>query len=186
MRSKFISFSVIAGLLIAIYIMERRPSTPSAPSFGPAVQVDRLLSAPSEYPTASDPKLVGTYNPNTYSGAGYFYDEALEYRVWMHPECGAADIRDGDDYYAAFAQYERAAEFAEKTKGTEMPLVLVRQREWITEPSAGRYIPERGERITEWQVKWLLEGSHREANSILEFLKHPRPAREEPEDETCR
>lgn len=79
--------------------------------------------AKSAYPTAVDPKRVGTYPSETKSGAGYFYDDVLEYRVWFYPE------GEHDDKYAAFAQYEPAESFSKTTKGAEEPLVLVRQKE---------------------------------------------------------
>lgn len=60
-----------------------------------------------------------------------------------------------------------------KRGGAEEPLVLVRQREWINEPEPGHYVPEKGERITEWQVRWLKDDK-RTAGSIEEFMKHPR------------
>ena len=149
-------------------------------------EVDRKISIPSKFPVAADPVKVGVYEADTKSGAGYFYDDVLEYRVWLHPECGAARVRDGNDYYAAFAQFERAEEFSKKTKGAEIPLVLIRQREWIDEPSPRKYEPKSGERITEWRIEWLKD-SHREADTIAKFLKHPREIREAPPDEPdCR
>jgi hypothetical protein len=79
------------------------------------------------------------------------------------------------DYYVAFAQYEKAVELSKSKKGAEEPLVLVRQNEWINEPKPGHYVPEKGNRITEWQIKWLY-GSKRTPVSISEFMKHPVPA----------
>ena len=38
----------------------------------------------------------------TKSGGGYFYDEVLEYRVWVHPERGGPDHHEGEDYFHAF------------------------------------------------------------------------------------
>ena len=114
----------------------------------------------------------GTYAGTTKSGAGYFYDEVLEYRVWQHPERGAPDLASGDDYFAAFAQYERAAEYAKSSPGAEEPLVLVRQIESINEPTPGEFQAVREERVTEWQVGWL-DGSKRGPNSIEEFLRNP-------------
>ena len=112
----------------------------------------------------------------THSGAGYFYDDVLEYRVWLHPERGAPRRNGDDDYFVAFAQFERAEAFSRRNPGAEVPLVLVRQREWIDEPEPGHYVAKKEERLTEWQVRWL-EGSKRTASSIAEFLKHPRPSR---------
>jgi len=36
-----------------------------------------------------NPNKVGTYPALAKSGAGYFYDEILEYRVWIHPADGS-------------------------------------------------------------------------------------------------
>ena len=133
--------------------------------------IDRAVSA-SAYPTAVNPKAVGSYPGSTKSGAGYFYDEVLEYRVWLHPERGAEPLAGDADYFAAFAQFESAEAFARSTPGAESePLVLVRQLEWINEPQPGRFEVERGERITEWRVEWL--DSKRGPTSISDFLANP-------------
>jgi putative acetyltransferase len=99
------------------------------------------------------------------SGAGYFYDDVLEYRVWIHPKAG------GDDYYRAFASYEPALEFSKTAVGAEEPLVLVRQRKWVNEPEPGKFEPRSDERITEWQTVWLSQNTKRTADSIERFLK---------------
>jgi hypothetical protein len=138
-----------------------------------AIRADRRIIGNSKYPLAIDPSRVGAYSPETKSGAGYFYDEVLEYRVWLHPERGAAPLNGSNDYFVAFAQYEPAEEFSKKTAGAEIPLALVRQLEWIDEPKQGEYIPRKGERLTEWQVEWL-KTDKRTETSIEEFLKHPR------------
>src|SRR5438045_1271580 len=67
----------------------------------------------------------------------------------------------------------RRNNFRSRAAGAESPIVLVRQLEWISEPEHGYFIPEKEERITEWQVQWLA-GNKRGPNSIQEFLKHPR------------
>jgi len=126
-------------------------------------------SFPSQYPIAVDIDKVGKYPVLVKSGGGYFYDEVLEYRVWVHPERGGEDLYDGNDYYLAFVTYEEALESSRATEGAELPLVLVLQREWIDEPEPGVYIAMDEERITEWQVQWL-EGNKREADSIIEFI----------------
>jgi putative acetyltransferase len=92
----------------------------------------------------------------------------------MHPEKGAVPRNGENDYMAAFAQYEVAMAFSKQTRGAEPPLVLVRQREWIDEPEPGKYIPEKGERITEWNIEWLKDDKLN-ADSISEFMKHPKP-----------
>lgn len=121
-----------------------------------------LQQRASSHPVAVDASKVGTYPALTKSGAGFFYDEVLEYRVWIQP--------DGDDYFRAFATYEEAKDFAQHTKGAEDPLVLVLQHEHVDEPKPGVYEHIKGDRITEWQVEWL-EKSKRGQNSIPEFLR---------------
>ena len=135
------------------------------------VRADRQIVGSSAYPVAVDPNHVGNYHPNEASGGGYFYDEVLEYRVWI--ETGATQINNGNDYFVAFAQYETANRFSKSTPDAEPPLVLVRQLEWIDEPERGHFIPKKEERIAEWQVGWL-QGHKRTPNSIEEFMKHPR------------
>ena len=128
------------------------------------------MSEPDMFPPAVDPEKVGTYPALTKSGGGYFYDDVLEYRVWCHPEAGAPDEGDGEDYYFAFATYEDALVFSKSTPGAEEPLVLVRQREHVDEPEPGTFVHVRDERITEWRVEWLAT-SKREATSIPEMLR---------------
>jgi hypothetical protein len=140
-----------------------------------AAHVDRSVSGPSKFPIAVDPAHVGTFPGSTKSGAGYFYDEVLEYRVWLHPEHGARRLAGDFDYYAAFARYETALDYSSHTDGAEEPLVLVRQRESVNEPTPGNFVWDKAERLTEWQVRWL-EGSHREPSSISDFLaQHAQP-----------
>ena len=107
------------------------------------------------YPAVLDPLKVGTYPASAKSGGGYVWDEVLEYRVWCHPERGAEDLDDGNDYYYPFASYEEALAFAEETAGAEEPLALVLQREFIDEPEPGVFVHVRRERITEWAVAFL-------------------------------
>jgi hypothetical protein len=123
----------------------------------------------SQYPTAINPEMVGEYDLFCHSGAGYFYDEVLEYRVWCHPERGAPDEFDGDDYCNAFETYEEALAFSQSTNGAEKPLVLIRQLESINEPQPAVFEHFKVKRITEWQVEWL-EGTKRESDSIANFL----------------
>ncbi len=124
----------------------------------------------SQYPIAYKPKKVGKYPAFVKSGGGYFFDEVLEYRVWIHPEAGGEDLCDGDDYFYSFVTYEEALEFSKKTKGVEEPLVLILQREHVDEPEPNKFIHIKGKRIAEWQVQWL-ENSKRNKDSIPNFLK---------------
>lgn len=128
-----------------------------------------LGSGKSLYPIAVDPKKVAHYGRNASSGGGFFYDDVLEYRVWGHPYAGAPGITNGDDYLCAFPTFEAAYEFSLE-KGFEEPLVLVRQLEWINEPSPGKYVHMKTERITEWCVEWLKDHK-RKPWSIPNFIK---------------
>jgi hypothetical protein len=116
----------------------------------------------SSYPVAVDLSKVGKYPALAKSGAGYVYDDVLEYRVWVH--------QNGDDYYHAFATYEEAKIFSDKTERAEEPLVLVLQHEHINEPEPGKYEHVKGDRITEWRVEWL-KGSKRGPDTIANFLR---------------
>ena len=69
------------------------------------------------YPDAIDPEMVGEYDAACFSGGGYFYDHVLEYRVWCHPERGAEDIYQGDDYFYAFATFAEALAYSQQTAG---------------------------------------------------------------------
>lgn len=124
----------------------------------------------SKYPSAIKPELVGEYPAYAKSGAGYFFDEVLEFRVWCHPERGAPDEFEGEDYYYAFENYEEALAFSNELEGAEEPLVLIRQLEWINEPNPGEFIHERGERIAEWRPEWLDRGA-RKPGQIEEFIR---------------
>ena len=130
-----------------------------------------------KYPAVIDPEKVGQYDEEAYAGGGYFFDEVLEYRVWCYPDANALDA-DGyplnvtNEYYRAFATFEQALAFASETPDSRAPVALVRQLEWIDQPSRGVYIRNKGERITEWQAEWLARGV-RTANDISDFLlKH--------------
>lgn len=123
----------------------------------------------NQYPNAVDPDLVGTYPALTKSGGGYVWDEVLEYRVWCHPERGAPDLFDGNDYFEAFATYPDALEFSSETEGAEEPLALIRQDEYIDEPEPGRYLHVREVRITEWPVEFL-NRPRRTSKTIPDFL----------------
>ena len=126
------------------------------------------------FPPAVDPEKVGQYPALAKSGAGHFFDEVLEYRVWCHPEDGAPDEYEGEDYYYAFSTYEEALAFSQATSGAEEPLALVRQLEWIDEPQDGVYVHERGERVTEWCVEWLEQGSRKpgEIEALIQGQKN--------------
>ncbi len=129
-----------------------------------ALPPDRTVVASSQHPVAVDPSLVGSYSALSKSGGGYFYDDVLEYRVWIHPKGG------GDDHYRAFASFEPALQFSKSTPGAEEPLVLVRQLKWVNEPKTGQFEPRSDTRITEWQIAWL-SGHKRAEDSIARFLQ---------------
>jgi len=131
------------------------------------------MNVPS-YPDAADATLVGTYPAIAKTGGGFVWDEVLEYRVWCHPERGAPDNEDGNDYYLAFATYAEAEAFFQSTKGTEEPLALIRQIEYIDEPEAGEYHHVKDQRIAEWPVEFLCR-PRRTRNTIPDFLSPNAP-----------
>jgi len=129
----------------------------------------------SKYPEVKNKDLVGTYSAAGYSGGGYVWDEVLEYRVWCHPPAGAPDIMEGDDYYYVFDSYEEALDFSQENPGTEVPLALIEQEEYIDEPEPGKYVHIKEKRITEWPVEFLSRPK-RKANTIPDFFSPDAPA----------
>jgi len=126
------------------------------------------------YPPAVDPEMVGEYPAVAGAGGGYVWDEVLEYRVWCHPERGAPDECDGDDYYFPFETYEDALAFAKANPGTEAPLALILQKEHISEAAEGIYDHVTEERQTEWPVEYL-NRPRRTDHTIPDFLSPDAP-----------
>ncbi len=126
------------------------------------------------YPFVLDPSKVGEHPASAMAGGGYVWDAVLEYRVWCHPERGAPNEADGSDYYYAFETYEEADAFSRSNVGTEDPLALVLQREYIDESQPGQYVHIREERVTEWPVEFLSR-PQRDATTIPEFFAADAP-----------
>jgi hypothetical protein len=129
----------------------------------------------SEYPDAVDPSLVGTYSSLAGAGGGDVWDAVLEYRVWCHPERGAPDEEDGNDYYYPFATYAEALAFSEQTVGAEPPLALIQQLEHVNEPEPGVYVHVKKPRFTEWPVEFLRRPK-RTKDTIPAFFAKDAPA----------
>jgi hypothetical protein len=127
-----------------------------------------------KYPDILDESLIGTYPATADAGGGYVWDAVLEYRVWCHPEDGAPDEDDGNDYYYVFASYDEALTFSQQTTGAEEPLALVLQREYISEEEPEQYVHVKEERITEWPVVFLSR-PRRTPNTIPDFLSPDAP-----------
>ena len=127
------------------------------------------------YPAVKDPSLVGTSPASAKAGGGYVWDAVLEYRVWFHPERGAADEADGSDYFHAFATYREAAATSKANPGAEEPLALVLQREYLDEPTTGHYVHVKHERVAEWPVEFLRR-PRRTKRTIPDFLAPDAPA----------
>lgn len=116
----------------------------------------------NKYPDAVEPSKVGSYPIESFSGGGYFYDDVLEYRVW---------VGDGKESAChSFATYRDASGFGKATEGAEEPLVLVRQNEYVAEPEPGKYRHVKEVRLAEWQVDWL-KGNKDTASQIPKFLE---------------
>jgi len=126
------------------------------------------------YPKVKDIELVGTYPALSKLGGGYVWDHVLEYRVWCHPERGAPDEENGDDYYYVFDDFESAFQCSEEIVGAEEPLALVLQEEYINEPEPGKYEHVKEHRITEWPVEFLSR-PRRMSNTIPDFLAPDAP-----------
>jgi putative acetyltransferase len=127
------------------------------------------------FPRAINPARVGKYPASCFAGGGFVWDAVLEYRVWCHPERGAPDTEEGNDYYYAFASYLEALHFSRKSPGTEEPLALVLQKEYIDEPETGQYVHVKQRRITEWPVEFLTR-PRRTRHTIPDFLSPNAPA----------
>lgn len=125
-------------------------------------------------PPVLDPAKVGEYPASAKSGGGYVWDAVLEYRVWCHPEQGAPDLCEGNDYFYAFESYAEALDYAEQNEGCEEPLALVLQREYIDEPEPEHFIHVKQERITEWAIEFL-QRPQRTENTIPDFLSPDAP-----------
>lgn len=134
-----------------------------------------MVGMAGAFPVAMDPDLVGTYPASAFAGGGLVWDAVLEYRVWLHPERGAPDLHEGNDYFEAFATYEEAETFAARSVGAEEPLALVLQEEYIDEPEPGRYVHVRERRVTEWPVRFLRR-PRRTAATIPDFLAADAPS----------
>lgn len=128
----------------------------------------------TKYPKVLDETKVGEYSPIASAGGGYVWDEVLEYRVWCHPELGAEDKEHGDDYYYVFTTCEEALEFSENNIGTEEPLALILQREYIDEPETGEYVHVKEERLAEWHIEYLCRPKRSE-KTIRDFLSPDAP-----------
>ena len=128
-----------------------------------------------DYPKVKDESKVGEYPALVKAGGGYVWDEVLEYRVWCHPEQGAKDLENGNDYYYAFPNYRDACEFSTRNEGTEEPIALILQKEYIDEPEAGKFIHMKEERLTEWPVQFLSR-PRRDENTLSNFFSPDAPA----------
>lgn len=127
-----------------------------------------------EYPDVSDSSKVGTHPATAGAGGGYVWDEVLEYRVWCHPERGAPDEADRNDYFYAFATYGEALKCSRNTLGAEEPLALILQREHINEVEPGRFVHVLTERIAEWPPEFLSR-PRRTPSTIPDFLAPDAP-----------
>ena len=127
-----------------------------------------------KYPDAVDTEKVGSYPAVVGAGGGFVWDEVLEYRVWCHPDQGAPDLLDGDDYFYSFATYDEALGYSRNIEGAEEPLALILQREHLNEAESGKYVHITEERLTEWPVEFL-HRPKRTPSTIPDFLAPDAP-----------
>ena len=132
------------------------------------------MKARRRFPRAIDPGRVGKYPGTGGAGGGFVWDAVLEYRVWCHPERGAPDKDDGNDYYYAFGAYPDALRFSQSYPGAEEPLALILQKEYIDEPRPGQYVHIKKRRIAEWPVEFLYR-PRRTKRTIPDFLSPSAP-----------
>jgi hypothetical protein len=125
------------------------------------------METPNMYPKSKYPAMVGEYPVLANTGAGYVWDEVLEYRVWCHED-------DGDDYYYAFEDAETALECSREEATAEAPLALILQKEYISESEEGQYIHMNEERITEWPIEFLSR-PRRTERTIPDFMSPDAP-----------
>jgi len=59
------------------------------------------------------------------------------------------DVADGDDYIHAVATYPKTLALSRRTKGAEESLALIRQRQYMDEPTPGTYVQVKKVRVTE-------------------------------------
>ena len=65
-------------------------------------------------------------------------------------------------------------DFSKENEGTEEPLALILQEEYITEPNPGEYFHVKEQRITEWPVTFL-KRPRRTSRTIPYFLSPDAP-----------
>lgn len=130
---------------------------------------------PTRYPRAMNRAKVGKYPAEVAAGGGLVWDAVLEYRVWCHPEEGAPDEAEGNDYFFCFASFPAALRFSQRYPGAEEPLALVLQKEYLDEPKPGKYRRVRKRRLAEWPVEFLSR-PRRTKNTIPDFLSPSAPA----------
>lgn len=146
------------------------------------------------YPASDYPELVGSYPKKAGAGGGVVYDEILEYRVWNNKNCLVnsfnydeyqkhinntvskeeylknKDIYDKFPDFKAFATYEEALDcYNSDPVGQQAPLVLILQKECISETESGEYVHIKQNRVTEWQPQWLI-GKKREPGMIEKLI----------------
>lgn len=171
----FLSLPVIllVGFFLTVWLSS---SSNEATNESPSAGSDDRSAGPETFnpPDAVDLERVGKYDGAAASG-GLVWDDVLEYRVWCRPSNGALDVEAGSDYYCAFASFAEAREFASSNPGSDEPVVLVRQREYIDEPKPGIYTHKRNERIAEWPVTFL-KRPRRTKNTIPQFFAADAPS----------
>ena len=134
-----------------------------------------IVKKRTRLPRAINSARVGKYPAHSNAGGGFVWDAVLEYRVWCHPERGAPDEENGNDYYFAFTSYPDALRFSRECPGAEEPVALILQKEYIDEPTPGEYVHVKIRRVTEWPVEFLFR-PRRTKDTIPDFLSPNAPS----------
>jgi putative acetyltransferase len=118
----------------------------------------------SDYPLPDDLAAVGTHAAAAARDSGVFYDDVLEYRLWVRRPATTEELM------FAFPTVEDAHE-ARTALGRDARLcVLVQQREPIERMEDGSYVQRSEPRRVEWPITWLVDGRPGE-DAVQEVLE---------------
>lgn len=93
--------------------------------------------------------MVGNYPVLAKSGGGYVWDDVLEYGYCAPLMMELPIFTMDNDYFFSFESYEDALYFSQHNSGTENPLALILQEEYIDNPDVGHCVDVKESRIAE-------------------------------------